>query len=97
MKYDTKVQKDTASSKNAKPEALDENKNAAAVAFPFAKTRPPIQRELARYLKSNTTSMLYGKKTANIIRKKRQSPLNKVFIGHQRTNTAKITRGRGRK
>ncbi len=69
MKYDTKVQKDTVSSKNAKPEVLDKNKNAAAVAFPFAKTRPPIKCELARYLRSNTTSMLYGQKTANIIRK----------------------------
>ncbi len=30
MKYDTKVQKDTASSENAKPEVLNKNKMAAA-------------------------------------------------------------------
>ncbi len=69
MKYDTTVQKDTASSNNAKPDVLDKNKNSAAVAFPFAKTRPPIKCELARYLRSNTISTLYGQKQQTIIGK----------------------------
>jgi hypothetical protein len=35
------------------------------------------------------------KKAANINSKKRQSLLNSVIIGHQRSKTAKITKERG--
>jgi hypothetical protein len=36
-----------------------------------------------------------GKKAANNNSKKRQSLLNSVVIGHHRSETAKITKGRG--
>ncbi len=37
----------------------------------------------------------HGPKTANIKSKKRQSPLKEVLIGHHRSKTAKITKGKG--
>jgi hypothetical protein len=40
--------------------------------------------------------MFYGRKSANINSKKRQSHLNLVVIGHRNPKAAKITKGRKR-